>query len=149
MSSISRWASPCAGCKWGNDFRRVRAGRHDSFQQLLVHVSVEGFYAEPEVFAPARWLIDKQDGYGIEKDDVKRFTGDRRDLYHPFSLGPCNCPGQHLPWAVMRVMLAKLLWEFDMKLAPGVSLVELKDQKTFWHREHRNLEVEITRRLYG
>lgn len=37
----------------------------------------------------------------------------------PFSYGPRNCVGKHLAYNEMRVIMARLLWEFDMSLEPS------------------------------
>ena len=51
----------------------------------------------------------------LEKDG-ERFRGDNRAVVQPFSLGPRNCIGQNLAKAEMRLILAKLVWHFDMEL---------------------------------
>ena len=41
---------------------------------------------------------------------------DRKKALQPFSLGPRNCIGMNLAYAEMRIILAKLVWNFDMEL---------------------------------
>jgi cytochrome P450 len=61
-------------------------------------------FASPNDFIPERWLDDP------------RFAGDDRKAYQPFSVGPRNCIGQNLAWAEMRMILARLIWNFDLRL---------------------------------
>lgn len=91
-------------------------------------------FKQPEEFIPERWLGDP------------RFKNDKKDVFQPFSVGPRNCIGkkyvkctllsQHvyyfyttnfgprppyysLAYAEMRLILAKLVWKFDIKPAEG------------------------------
>ena len=61
-------------------------------------------FRDPEQFAPDRWLGDP------------RFETDRRGAMQPFGIGPRNCLGQNLAYVEMRLILAKLLWSFDLEL---------------------------------
>ncbi|OJJ85332.1 cytochrome P450 [Aspergillus glaucus CBS 516.65] len=63
-------------------------------------------FTEAESFIPERWL---------DNEDPK-FASDNRDAFQPFSYGPRNCLGKNMAYAEMRVILAKLLWNFDMEL---------------------------------
>ncbi|EMF16370.1 benzoate 4-monooxygenase cytochrome P450, partial [Sphaerulina musiva SO2202] len=75
--------------------------------QWAAHHSEENF-ADPEVFVPERWL-DGED---------EKYEGDRRGAMQPFSFGPRNCLGKNLALAEMRLIMAKLLWTFDLELDP-------------------------------
>lgn len=46
------------------------------------------------------------------------FEADQRDVLQPFSFGPRNCIGRNLAYAEMRTILARLVWNFDLALAP-------------------------------
>lgn len=61
-------------------------------------------FKDPEDFVPERWLGDE------------RYKGDRKEAFKPFSHGPRNCIGTNLAYAEMRLILARLLWNFDMGL---------------------------------
>ncbi|RYP69226.1 hypothetical protein DL771_006194 [Monosporascus sp. 5C6A] len=62
------------------------------------------YWTEPTKFAPERFLGDP------------RYEGDRLDAMQPFSTGPRNCIGKNLAYAEMRLILAKIVWNFDMAL---------------------------------
>ncbi|KAG9237249.1 cytochrome P450 [Amylocarpus encephaloides] len=57
-----------------------------------------------------------------DKFDPERFLGnpkyksDNKAAFQPFSLGPRNCIGMNLAYAEMRLILARLLWNFDLEL---------------------------------
>ncbi|CAK4034465.1 cytochrome P450 [Lecanosticta acicola] len=61
-------------------------------------------FRRPSEFLPQRWLGDPA------------FADDNRTASHPFSVGPRNCIGRQLAYAEMRLILARILWKFDMEL---------------------------------
>ncbi|GME43548.1 Cytochrome p450 protein [Neofusicoccum parvum] len=63
-------------------------------------------FKDPDSFIPERWLPDT--GY----DD------DKKEAMQPFSVGPRNCIGKNLAYHEMRLILAKILWHFDIKICP-------------------------------
>lgn len=67
---------------------------------------------EPFSFRPERFL----DNADAEKEG--KFAADKKDAMQPFSFGPRNCIGRNLASAEMRVILARLVYNFDLKLAP-------------------------------
>ncbi|KAJ9143404.1 putative Cytochrome P450 [Pleurostoma richardsiae] len=60
-------------------------------------------FAQPFDFLPERWLDNPH--------------GDKLDAVQPFSIGPRNCIGRNLAFAEMRLVLARLVFNFDMRLA--------------------------------
>ncbi|GKT87518.1 trichothecene C-15 hydroxylase [Colletotrichum tofieldiae] len=63
-------------------------------------------FLDPDSFIPERWLDDE------------RFEKDEKNLHQPFSYGPRNCLGMNLAYAEMRLILARIIWNFDLELAP-------------------------------
>ncbi|KPM36017.1 Isotrichodermin C-15 hydroxylase [Neonectria ditissima] len=61
----------------------------------------------PESFIPERWLGDP------------RFANDSTSGLQPFSFGPRDCIGKNLAYAEMRLILAKIIWNFDMRIDPN------------------------------
>ncbi|EZF31456.1 hypothetical protein H101_04936 [Trichophyton interdigitale H6] len=76
-----------------------------SVSQLSAYHS-ERYFLRPEEFIPARWMGDPQ------------FSKDSKDVFQPFSVGPRNCIGQNMARAEMRLIMAKILWNFDLELSP-------------------------------
>ncbi|KAJ5738141.1 hypothetical protein N7493_001296 [Penicillium malachiteum] len=61
---------------------------------------------EPDRFLPERWLGDPA------------FKNDNRDLSTPFSIGVRSCIGINLANVNLRLVLARLLWNFDLESQP-------------------------------
>lgn len=75
--------------------------------QFAAYHSPENFYL-PDEYIPERWLDDE------------RFRNDNKAAFQPFSTGPRNCVGKNLAYFEMRIVLARLLYNFDiLKLDPA------------------------------
>ncbi|TVY67409.1 Cytochrome P450 monooxygenase aclL [Lachnellula suecica] len=61
-------------------------------------------WKNPESFIPERFL------------DHEDYRSDKKGSFAPFSLGARNCIGVNLAYAEMRLILARLLWNFDLEL---------------------------------
>lgn len=68
----------------------------------------ERFFDNPKEFRPERWIdeLDKRGPSGLTPDNVLK----------PFSLGPRNCVGKLLALAEAKLVIAKLMWNFDIEL---------------------------------
>ncbi|KAG8167371.1 hypothetical protein KVR01_003060 [Diaporthe batatas] len=64
-------------------------------------------FRHPDSFIPERWL-----------EDYQGFENDERGLCQHFSVGPRNCIGMNLAYAEMRLILARIIFNFDISLAP-------------------------------
>jgi cytochrome P450 len=85
---------------------RLPAGVFANVHALTVSRSPKFFY-NSDAFCPERWLD--------EKDPC--FSNDRLDAIHPFGIGPRSCIGRLLAWAEMRLILARLVWRFQLQPA--------------------------------
>ncbi|KAM5444445.1 hypothetical protein MaudCBS49596_008032 [Microsporum audouinii] len=83
-----------------------------SISQLAAYHSERNFL-HAEEFIPERWLNDP------------RFKDDSREIFQPFSIGPRNCIGQGMAKGEMRLVFARILWNFDL---------ELSSESTNWTR---------------
>lgn len=61
-------------------------------------------FNRPDEFIPERWTGDEE------------FKDDKRGAVKPFSVGPRICIGQALALTELRIILAKMIWNFDMGL---------------------------------
>ena len=68
-------------------------------------------FCRPDDFLPERWLPESR--------DAAPFDQDNRACMQPFSYGPRNCLGKNLARAEMRLVMAKLLWRFNLELVEG------------------------------
>lgn len=89
--------------------------------QSAAYWSLLNFH-EPDRFVPERWLPATKD------DPTSPFYHDNRNVVQPFSAGPRNCIGKNLAYNEMRVILARVLWNFDL---------ELCDESLRWN-EHKS-----------
>ncbi|KAH7134399.1 cytochrome P450 [Dactylonectria macrodidyma] len=81
----------------------VPAGTTVGANHLSTYYSPANFHRADE-FVPERWLEDEQQ------------TSDVRASFQPFSTGPRSCLGKNLAKAEMRLILARILWRFDLEL---------------------------------
>ncbi|KAJ2987771.1 hypothetical protein NUW58_g4323 [Xylaria curta] len=94
----------------------------------------ERYWKNPEEFAPTRWMGDPE------------YKNDQLDAMQPFSAGPRNCIGRNLAYAEARLVLAKIVYNFDMTLADD-SRGWLNDQKAFtvWDKPPLNIHLSPTK----
>ncbi|KAK8116211.1 cytochrome P450 [Apiospora sp. TS-2023a] len=89
-------------------------------------------FADPESFAPERWL-----------GDDSRFDEDHKAACQPFSHGPRNCIGKNLAMAEIKTILSRVIWNFDMELHPA-SRGWLNRQKAFTSWKKEELKVALS-----
>lgn len=82
---------------------------------------------------PERWLAIA----GSE------FAEDDKAAFQPFSLGTRNCIGKNLAYAEMRLILAKLLYHFDLTLGDDMD-GDWFDQKSWAIRWKKPVRVGLT-----
>ena len=87
-------------------------------------------------FHPERWSPD------AISDANSPYIQDRREACNPFSVGPRNCIGRNLAYHEMRLIMARVLFNFDLALQPEcVGWAE--SQRTFALWEKPPLLVKI------
>ncbi|GKZ20922.1 hypothetical protein AbraIFM66951_003819 [Aspergillus brasiliensis] len=89
-------------------------------------------FIRPDDFLPERWGNDPE------------FAGDNKAACQPFSFGPRNCLGKNLAYHEMRLILAKVLYHYDLTLAP--ESVGWENQKTWTLWQKNQLMVQLTPR---
>ncbi|KAK6062962.1 cytochrome P450 [Seiridium cupressi] len=88
-------------------------------------------WTDPYGFHPERFLGDPK----FEKDNL--------DAMQPFSTGPRNCIGKNLAYAEMRLILARIIFSFDLRLADDSrGWLDTQGAYTLW--EKPNLNVYLT-----
>lgn len=119
-------------------------GRNSDLTTTQTPVSIQAwtlnrdpsYFHNPTSFEPERWLPEAS-----SKEDSP-FYRDQRRAIEPFSTGPRSCMGQHLAWAEMRLILAKLLFTFDLEAVPG-KYFKWEELKTFLLVEKRPIYVRL------
>ncbi|KAE8398257.1 benzoate 4-monooxygenase cytochrome P450 [Aspergillus pseudonomiae] len=81
-------------------------------------------FADPDLFIPERWL----------NDAPPKFQSDQKEALQPFSYGPRNCVGKNIAYAEVRIVLAKLLWHFDIILDPQCEKWDTQKSYSVWER---------------
>ncbi|PMD34723.1 cytochrome P450 [Hyaloscypha variabilis F] len=87
--------------------------------QLSAFHSERNFHRAKE-FIPERWLPE------TTNDPSSPFYNDKREVHKPFSFGPRDCIGRNLAYHEMRLIMARLLWNFDLVL---------DEQSSNWHEQ--------------
>ena len=92
------------------------------------------FSHNPEDFIPDRWLplaANSTNGSDIEWKRPAEHANDHLSAIHPFSLGPRACIGKGLALAELRLILARLIWAFDLGVPEGQKGLDWRKLKTF------------------
>ncbi|OBS23183.1 hypothetical protein FPOA_03738 [Fusarium poae] len=100
-----------------------------SLPQLPAYSSSTNF-KNPQEFVPERWLDDPL------------YVNDCKAVLQPFSMGPRDCIGKNLAYVEMRLLLARLLWKFDVELIPESR--NWNDQNIYLLWEKGRLQVKLT-----
>ncbi|KAK8062765.1 Cytochrome P450 [Apiospora hydei] len=115
--------------------RHVPEGTVAYVHAMAANLSPANF-ADPEDFVPERWL----------KQPPAKYADDHLEATQAFSLGPRGCIGRNLAMAEMRLILARVLWNFDIKLCDE-SKGWKESQKTYNVWDKTPLMVILTPRV--
>ncbi len=79
----------------------------------------EEYYPDPFTFKPDRWLAE----------DSRNLTTTKclamaRSAFCPFSIGPRSCAASTIAYAEMELLLARVVWLFDMHVKESSTLGE-------------------------
>ncbi|KAL4797260.1 cytochrome P450 [Aspergillus venezuelensis] len=105
----------------------IPAGMKVSVHHYAAYTSPTNFYL-PHSFIPDRWLPS------ATKDPSSPFYSDKREVLQPFSFGPRNCIGKNLAFTEMRVILARVLWNFDLELCEESARWHEQDSYILWEK---------------
>ncbi|RDW77740.1 cytochrome P450-10 [Coleophoma cylindrospora] len=98
-------------------------------------------FVDPDSFIPERWLESN--------DPNSRYAHDKKKAAQPFSLGPRGCIGKHLSYLEMRIILGRLLWNFDLVSVDGAPnwnpANEMGRARAFMTWEKPDLNVKVVR----
>jgi len=87
-------------------------------------------FIRPNEFIPERWM------------GAPEFKHDKRKVVQPFSVGPRNCLGQNLAWLELKIILARVIWNFDLELCEE-SRGWMEKQKFYIVAERSQLMVRL------
>ncbi|KAJ9631113.1 hypothetical protein H2204_008335 [Knufia peltigerae] len=99
-------------------------------------------FTDPSKFQPERFLTPDADA---------KTSNDNLAVFQPFLVGRHTCIGQKFAWAEMRLVLARLLFAFDISRAETnsatVNVGDWGEQKTFIFWEKEPLHVSLKKRV--
>ncbi|KAH8651059.1 cytochrome P450 [Xylariales sp. PMI_506] len=100
----------------------VAHGTRVSVHHYATYRSAANF-RDPDRFVPERWLGDSA------------YLGDRRECFQPFAFGPRDCIGQSMAMHEVRLIVAKLLFKFNLEICEESS--NWDDQRAFvlWEKK--------------
>lgn len=86
----------------------------------VVHYALhhnEDYYPDSFAYKPERWLAELGDGE--TKEESERRVALAQSAFCPFSIGPRGCVGKGLAMKEVMITMARMIWLYDMRLAPG------------------------------
>ncbi|KAK4150684.1 Isotrichodermin C-15 hydroxylase [Chaetomidium leptoderma] len=102
-------------------------------------------WEEPFAFRPDRWLNKVDGAIGEVREsgeEEKDPDGDRLEAMQVFSMGPRNCVGRNLAYAEMRLIIARVIFEFDLKFAEGgKEWLHNPEVYTIWKKKPLNVHL--------
>ncbi|KAI0598194.1 cytochrome P450 monooxygenase [Biscogniauxia sp. FL1348] len=107
----------------------------DAYHWVIYHNSSN--FSSPMAFIPERW-----------DESVPGFANDAKDAFEPFSYGGRNCLGKNLGYAEMRLILARLIWNFNIELADPKDKDWIYGQPMYSLWEKPSLNIRLTHRTH-
>jgi cytochrome P450 len=92
-------------------------------------------FKNPDMFLPERWLPESRG----------EFSDDNKHVFQPFSYGPRNCLGKNLAYHEMRLVLANVMWHFDLSLCEESDGWPVQDSYLLWEKHPLMVEVKSIR----
>jgi cytochrome P450 len=93
------------------------------------------YYPAPFEYKPERWIAGSMLGVTAESVAVTQ------SAFCPFSVGPRGCIGKSMAYAELTTTLARIVYMYDMRLAPGSTAGE--GHASFEHGRHRPQEYQL------
>lgn len=98
------------------DGQQIPEGIVVATPHYTLHHNAE-YFPEPFEYRPERWIVDPP---RVTEQDVAV----AHSAFCPFSIGPRSCIGRGMAYMELRTTLARTLFLYDMRLAPGTTLGE-------------------------
>jgi cytochrome P450 len=95
------------------------------------------YFTNPLKFCPERWLSSDHPRFN------SKYASDELKAAKPFSQGPRGCPGGAIAVSLIRLFIARVLWEFDLEAVEGQEALSFEkdfkfyaywDRPSFWVR---------------
>ncbi len=95
------------------------------------------YFHDAYSYRPQRWLPADHPYW----DPV--YANDAREDFNPWSQGIRACPGMTLSLQEIKLIVAKVLWTFDIEMLPGQHVNFEKDFKLYGMLEKPDLTVRL------
>jgi cytochrome P450 len=97
------------------DGRHIPAGVDVGVPIYTIHHNAD-YYPRPFDYVPERWLSD------ASANPLHGSLTAAQSAYNPFSIGPRGCIGKGLAYVELTVTIARVLFLYDLRVAPGTTL---------------------------
>jgi cytochrome P450 len=97
------------------DGRQIPAGVDVGVPIYAIHHNSD-YFPQPFDYIPERWLSDQS------VNPLHANLAAAHSAYNPFSIGPRGCIGKGLAYVELTMTIARVLYLFDLRLAPGTTL---------------------------
>ncbi|CAF9939407.1 hypothetical protein IMSHALPRED_001332 [Imshaugia aleurites] len=78
----------------------------------------EAYYPDSFAYKPERWIADDKAGWSVECVALAQ------SAFCPFSIGPRGCVGKALAMKEIMIVVARLIWLFEMRISEGTRMGE-------------------------
>ena len=95
----------------------------------------EAYYPDSFAYKPERWIIDEKTGVSEESVALAQ------SAFCPFSIGPRGCVGRALAMKEIMVVVARLIWLFEMRIPEGSTIGEGKESLGWGRRRSGELQM--------
>ena len=127
------------------DRHKIPAGIIVATPHYTIHHN-EQYYPKPFSFIPERWLIiessstpNTESNPSISSESQVKLA---RSAFCPFSIGPRGCIGKGVAYTELMIAMARTLFTYDIRLAPGVPPIGYEDRrKTSLEADRRDVEA--------
>ena len=103
------------------DGERMPAGADLGVPHYALHHNEEYFH-EPFRFRPERWDLRQAARARHLGDDTETDLALAQGAFATFGVGRTSCVGKHLAYQEIKLVLARMIWLYDMRLQPGSTL---------------------------
>ena len=119
------------------DGETIPAGTVVGTPHYTVHHN-PAYYPQPYAYMPERWMAGSTAGDRVFSEQDVALA---QSAFCPFSIGPRGCIGKGIAYIEMTSALARLLWLYDVRAAPGDGLGQGKESNEYGR--HRASEYQL------
>jgi cytochrome P450 len=100
-------------------------------------------FHDASLFVPERWLESTLN------ESSSPYYSDHRTAVQAFSTGSWSCIGKQLGLAELRLIIARLVWNFDMSIPNDVKSLDWEKQKHYVLIEKEGFDINIAARTWA